>query len=153
MNRCSLYAFLSAVLITMVWGGAENTNAADSEAAQVATDSVVGGSLSPTADRQQVVEIEDFQFNPATLTVSVGDTIVFVNRDVVPHTATATERNWDSGALAYQQSWSMVVTVGMAGDYFCEYHPNMRGTLSIRREVGPADTPVDAAYSRSHSTS
>lgn len=130
--RYTLKAFLLSALITMAVGGAANAGATDPEASQVAIESAVGDSRSPTADRQHLVEIKDFQYSPVTLTVGIGDMIVFVNRDVVPHTVTGMTENWDSGALASQQSWSMVVTEGMAGDYFCVYHPSMKATLSIQ---------------------
>lgn len=55
---------------------------------------VCGGSLASEAAqlpaaRRHVVEIRDFGFHPQSIQVSVGDIIVWTNRDIVPHTATA----------------------------------------------------------------
>src|SRR5690606_17213581 len=53
----------------------------------------------PNVPRRHVVEITAFAFQPDTVRASLGDTIVWVNRDAVPHTATAREGAWDSGSL------------------------------------------------------
>ena len=37
----------------------------------------------------QTVTIEGMKFQPASVTVKRGDTVVWQNKDVVPHTATA----------------------------------------------------------------
>jgi plastocyanin len=77
------------------------------------------------------VAIRGMQFEPATLVVSVGDTVVWTNEDIVPHTATAPGL-FDSGSLASHQQWRYRVT--KAGDvaYMCSFHPTMKGTLSAR---------------------
>ncbi|MGE8690355.1 MAG: cupredoxin domain-containing protein [Achromobacter sp.] len=76
-----------------------------------------------------IVSIEGMQFSPATLTVRRGDTVTWVNKDLVPHTATALSRAFDSGAIAAGASWTY--TVGEAGSiaYTCLFHPTMQGTL------------------------
>src|SRR5687767_3014533 len=51
--------------------------------------------------RKHVIEIEGFEYKPARLRVRPGDTIVWVNRDIVPHTATADSRKWDTGNIAH----------------------------------------------------
>lgn len=78
------------------------------------------------------IRIEQFQFEPAVTTVRTGDTLVFVNADVVPHTATAGDSAWDSGAIAPGAEWSTVVPEEWARSYFCRFHPTMRGTLSLQ---------------------
>ena len=73
------------------------------------------------------------EFRPATLTVAVGDTIVWINRDIVPHTATAKGRtNWDTGTLAQSQSGRYVAQHKGVLQYACTFHPTMHGTLTVR---------------------
>lgn len=79
-----------------------------------------------------VVEIRDLAFVPEEIPASVGDTIVFVNDDIVPHTVTALDTTWASEHLEPGDSWRMIVRPGGAAGYFCEYHPTMRGRLSVR---------------------
>jgi plastocyanin len=83
--------------------------------------------------RRHVVEIRGMAFHPAVLTVERGDTVEWVNRDIVPHTATATDSAWTTGALVQGQSGRHVVA-GEPGEqrYFCELHPTMEARLVPR---------------------
>jgi plastocyanin len=82
-----------------------------------------------TAPRSHLVDIAGFQFAPARVTVAVGDTVLWVNGDIVPHTATALEGAWDSGTIATKGRWAYVVRQRGTVEYHCALHPSMRGTL------------------------
>jgi plastocyanin len=85
------------------------------------------------APKTHTVEIRGMEFHPAELTVAVGDTVVWVNRDIVPHTATATGRlKWDTGQLTQGQAGRYVVRRSGVARYACTLHPTMRGKLVIR---------------------
>jgi len=77
------------------------------------------------------IEIRGFKFVPDKLSVRKGDKIVWKNVDAVPHTATAGDKQWDSGLIAGQAEWSM--TAGQIGefDYLCTFHPVMKATLTV----------------------
>lgn len=83
-----------------------------------------------------VVEIREFRFEPSDLVVSAGDTIRWINRDPVPHTATARDSTWDSGRIAAGGNWQMVAVADGTADYFCVYHPNMTATVRVGKEAG-----------------
>jgi plastocyanin len=76
------------------------------------------------------VTIEAMQFTPAVLTVHQGDTVVWVNRDLVPHTATV-PRAFDSGEIAAGRSWKMIAKTKGRYDYVCTMHPTMKATLVV----------------------
>lgn len=76
------------------------------------------------------VSIEGFKFNPASLAVAAGDTIVFTNNGRAPHTATANNRSWDTGTIRPGQNASIAVVAGMDSGYFCAVHPSMKGALT-----------------------
>ncbi len=78
-----------------------------------------------------IVEIKQFKFSPATLTVKKGDKITWKNLDVVPHTATAKDKAWDSGSLKKNDEWSLIVKEVGEKDYICTFHPVMKGKLII----------------------
>ena len=88
-----------------------------------------GGAARPQA---HAVEVRNFVFEPATVAAAPGDTVVFTNRDAVPHTATAADGSWDSGEIAAGVSWRLVVPAN-GGGYACAYHPTMKGTLEVGR--------------------
>jgi plastocyanin len=87
---------------------------------------------SPTAPNQ--VTIDNFAFNPKTLTVSVGTEVTWINRDDVPHTATSAvkPRVFDSKTLDTDDKFSHVFTAPGTYQYFCTVHPHMTGEIVVR---------------------
>jgi plastocyanin len=69
---------------------------------------------------------------PATLVVKAGDTVVWKNDDVVPHTATDRGKSFDSGSIEPGGSWSYTANSKGTFSYYCAYHPNTRGRLVVR---------------------
>jgi len=78
------------------------------------------------------VTIEGLRFQPDVLTVAPGDTIVWVNKDVVPHTATSKTGGFDSKTIEADKSWSY--TIRKTGDfaYICTFHPAMKAMLRVK---------------------
>ena len=95
---------------------------------------VNGEAVSKTASlpREHVVEIQAFSFHPQRTVVSPGDTIVWINRDIVPHTVTANGGTWESQTLEEGQSLKVVVQEKGSYTYFCKFHPHMTGILTTR---------------------
>jgi len=91
---------------------------------------LVAGLTAPA--KTHTVEIRGMEFHPAVLTVAVGDTIVWVNRDIVPHTATASGRTkWDTGQLPQGQAGRYVARHSGVARYACTFHPTMHGKLIV----------------------
>ena len=89
------------------------------------------------ADGSSVPGCEPNCFIPATLTVSVGDTIVFANNDTAAHTSTAgtpadgPSGAWDSSMVMTGQSYSVTLDTAGTYPYFCMVHPWMEGTIIV----------------------
>lgn len=81
--------------------------------------------------RRHQVAIRGFTYEPASLTIAVGDTVVWINEDVVPHTATAADRGWDTGSVGAKSSGQVVISQQGRHSYVCAFHPNMRAELSV----------------------
>jgi plastocyanin len=77
------------------------------------------------------VMIKNFRFDPPEITVHIGDTIIWINKDIAPHTATADAGGWDTGTLEKGQSENIKVVAETAGAYFCIFHPQMKGRITI----------------------
>ena len=77
------------------------------------------------------VTIEGMRFQPEALTVAPGDTIVWVNKDLVPHTATSKAGNFDSNAIQADKSWRYTVQKKGAFAYICTFHPTMKAMLRV----------------------
>jgi plastocyanin len=82
--------------------------------------------------RTHTVAIRGFQYAPASITVEPGDTVVWHNQDVVPHTATAKGKGLDTGAIAANGSGQHVAKKKGTYAYDCTFHPTMKGTLVVQ---------------------
>jgi plastocyanin len=78
------------------------------------------------------VDIRDFVYVPADLTVSAGTLVTWVNHDSAPHTATGASSSWDTGRLDGNDRGSVVFGEPGSFPYFCAYHPNMKAVVTVR---------------------
>jgi plastocyanin len=78
------------------------------------------------------VEIEDFAFSPASLTIAPGTQVTFVNKDSVKHSATGDGDAFDTGLLGKDEK--AVITFDKEGTftYFCGPHPDMKATIVVQ---------------------
>jgi plastocyanin len=81
--------------------------------------------------KTHTITIEGMRFQPEVLTVAAGDTIVWVNKDIVPHTATSKTGRFDSKDIQVDKSWKY--TLRKRGDfaYICTFHPTMKAMLRV----------------------
>ena len=110
---------------------------------------LVLSSRGASAQEDHEVEIRDFAFQPATLTVQVGDTVTWTNYDTMPHNAHATDdtfrtevvRGSDDGVV----SGSYTFTADDVGthEYICDVHPDMKGTIIVEAADGQDDQQDD----------
>lgn len=101
-------------------------------AAVVAAALAAGCADAAGAAKAHSVAIRGFQYAPAALTVAVGDTVVWTNEDVVPHTATAADKAWDSGSIGSKASGRVVIDREGTHRYVCAFHPNMKAEVVAR---------------------
>jgi plastocyanin len=82
--------------------------------------------------RTHTVTIRGMNYLPPTLTVDVGDTVVWKNEDMVPHTVTDRGKSFESRSIVSGASWSYVANKKGTYSYYCTFHPNMNGKLIVR---------------------
>jgi len=100
----------------------------------------------PARATTHAVEIANFAFAPATLTITVGDTVTWTNQDAVAHTATSTTGVFDSGDLEQGESYSVTFTAPGTYDYLCTPHPSMTGRVVVLAAATPVPaTPAPAS--------
>lgn len=79
------------------------------------------------------VEIKKFRFEPWTLTIHSGDSVRWVNRDIVPHRVADSDRKkWESHDMGPEGSFSQAIRVSTP--YVCLLHPGMKATIVIRED-------------------
>lgn len=80
--------------------------------------------------RKYTIEIKEMRFQPDDLQVHVGDTVEWINKDLVAHDITEeVNKEWSSGPLNAGKSWDLVVT--KSANYFCSIHVVMKGKLEV----------------------
>ncbi len=78
------------------------------------------------------VKIDNFSFGPAALTVPVGTTVTWTNRDDIPHTVVSTDGVFKSKALDTDDKFSFVFSKPGTYSYFCSIHPKMTGQVIVQ---------------------
>lgn len=103
----------------------------------------------PAAAAHYNVQMANYAFAPASLTVNEGDTITWTNQDTAPHTVTTTSgpESLNSPYLSKGQSWSHTFTQPGMYMYYCTVHPDMRAEVIVR-----APAPVTTAPIRTQSS-
>ncbi len=88
------------------------------------------------------VGIDNFTFNPPTLTVKAGTTVTWTNKDDIPHGIAVTNNAFKrSQALDTDDSFSFTFTTPGTYQYFCYIHPHMTGTIVVEAATGSNTTP------------
>jgi plastocyanin len=78
------------------------------------------------------VSIENFSFGSAALTVPVGTTVTWINKDDVPHTVMSTEKVFGSSVLDTDDKFSYTFTKPGTFPYFCSVHPKMTAKVVVK---------------------
>jgi plastocyanin len=84
------------------------------------------------AASQLQVQVDNFTFGPATLTVPVNSTVTWVNKDDLPHVIASNEGVFKSKALDTDDKYSYTFTEAGTYAYFCSIHPKMVGTIVVK---------------------
>jgi plastocyanin len=87
------------------------------------------------------VGIDNFTFNPQSVTVKAGTTVTWTNKDDIPHGIAATNNAFKrSQALDTDDSFSFTFTTPGTYQYFCYIHPHMTGTIVVEAATGSNTT-------------
>ena len=92
----------------------------------------MGAAQAQAAGATHRVTIEGMKFVPERVEVAAGDTIVWTNKDFLPHTVTAAAAKVESGDLAEGKSFRLVAKRKGEMPYICRLHPVMRGTVIVK---------------------
>src|SRR6202021_92370 len=79
------------------------------------------------------VKIDNFSFGPQTITVHVGATVTWTNRDDIPHTSVSTDGVFKSKVLDTDEKFSYTFTKAGTYPYYCTIHPKMTGKVVVQK--------------------
>ena len=82
--------------------------------------------------RAETIQIlmENMAISPAEVSAKVGDTVEWINKDVLMHSATARNGDFDV-TLPPNKTATMVLKKAGPVDYYCRFHPNMKAALKV----------------------
>jgi plastocyanin len=94
------------------------------------------GSVTSAQEKTSTMEvkIDNFSFGPVELTVPVGTTVTWTNRDDIPHTVVSTDdpKTFKSKVLDTDEKFSFTFSKAGTYPYFCSIHPKMTGKVIVQ---------------------
>jgi plastocyanin len=94
------------------------------------TPSVAANDQSSAANVE--VKIDNFNFGPQTVTVPVGATVTWINRDDIPHTVVSTDGLFNSKVRDTDEKFSYTFAKAGTYPYYCSVHPKMTGKVVVQ---------------------
>jgi plastocyanin len=89
-------------------------------------------SAAPATNGKPVkVTIDNLKYNPAKVTIAVGQTVQWINKDDHDHTVVAKNEEFDSDNLGRDDTFKYTFTKPGKYEYFCRYHPRMKGLVIV----------------------
>jgi plastocyanin len=85
----------------------------------------------PSGAATITIVMQNLVITPAEVSAKVGDTVEWINKDIVAHTATAQQGGAFDIVLPAGKSGSLVVNKAGTFPYFCRFHPNMKASLTV----------------------
>ena len=78
----------------------------------------------------KLVTLQNFEFQPRSLTINKGETVKWVNKDGVMHTVTSD--SFQSGVMQQNNFFTNTFTTAGTFPYFCKFHSDMKGSIIVR---------------------
>ena len=123
MKRTSLVLIVAALAL-MGFGVFTSVHGQAAKAASAGTN----------APDARTIGIDNFSFSPASITVPVGTTLTWTNRDDIPHTVVSNDQRFKSKALDTDERFSFTFTEPGTYSYFCSIHPKMTAKVIVEEK-------------------
>lgn len=88
-------------------------------------------SAAAAAPHTYTIVVDKMKFGPLPAVLRKGDRIVWVNRDILRHSATAANHSFNVDLQPNAEAATVLTKTG-AIPFACRYHPGMRGVLQVR---------------------
>jgi len=130
-------ALLAAALALSACGDSDDDTTGSANATETTTEegsgTEAGSSPAPSGEaaRAEKVKIVEFTYQPDPVTIQEGGKVTWQNEDAAPHTATADDGSFDTGTIEQGKIGSETFKEAGTYPYFCEIHPDMRGTVEV----------------------
>jgi plastocyanin len=81
---------------------------------------------------ETAIKIDNFVFTPNTLTLPVGSTVRWTNKDDIPHNVVSEDKSFKSKVMDTDEQFSFTFTKPGTYTYFCSIHPRMTGKIIVQ---------------------
>jgi plastocyanin len=119
MRKIGLVSTVVAVLVMMAVVGAVRARAPQPHNGEQNADAVK-------------INIDNFSFAPQDVTVPVGATVTWVNRDDIPHTVVSESKKFKSKALDTDNTFAFTFKEAGTYEYYCSLHPKMTAKVTVK---------------------
>jgi plastocyanin len=127
-----IYIMFFSVLIILILIAAVSCGKASKTTTQPAiTQPITTQSTTIAPGTTAMVVIENYAYSPAALTVAIGTTVTWTNKDSVGHTVTTRTPLFDSGLFGKDKSFSFTFNQKGTYEYYCIPHPYMTGKVTV----------------------
>jgi len=93
---------------------------------------LLGAAPAPISAAGPQIEIKHHKYLPATLTVPVGSTVTWINRDDDVHTVVSTAQKFNSRGIDNDETFSQTFSAPGTYEYFCTLHPLMTAKVIVK---------------------
>ena len=133
-KRFHLYALtlglcLASFVVLAGCGGGGTSATTASTGSTPGTSSGATGTSAPAA---ATIVMKNISFDPADLTIKVGQTVTWVNQDAPQHDVVANDGSFKSDLLDKGQTFSFTFTKAGTYPFYCSIHPQMKGTVTVQ---------------------
>ena len=130
IKRCSMIAVLVLMMISLLALSA--CSSSYSSGSTSTPSSTISSTTTQAPAASSAVTIASFAFAPASLTVKVGTTVTWTNKDSTTHTVTSDNNVFSSSDLASNASYSFTFNTAGTFSYHCAIHTSMKGTITVQ---------------------
>jgi plastocyanin len=109
--------------------------------AAIASISLQAGKAAAADPAAVDIKIDNFTFAPQRLIVKAGTTVIWRNRDDIPHAIASSIRLFKSKALDTDDTYAFTLKTAGTYEYFCSLHPQMTGTIVVEGQNGGNAAP------------
>jgi plastocyanin len=76
--------------------------------------------------------MKNLAFDPATVTIKAGQSVIWTNLDSMNHTVVADNGEFKSGNLAQKDTFTFKFDKAGSYPFHCGIHPSMTGTVVVQ---------------------
>jgi len=136
--KMRIFVLFAAVLMMITVSGCPSTTLVQTESTAASTNmnttaatvSVDNSTVVTTTQAANVVLIENHAFNPASLTIKVGDSVTWTNKDSASHNVIFAD--FESDLMKKEDSFTHTFDTAGTFKYICGPHPYMEGTIEVQ---------------------